>query len=107
MAFKTFQNDTGTLKQIDTDFAGNIAPIQSISIECDVQFEVKRMTSREGEQITTLATVFATPTDQLNSLQINAKWQFEYADETYTVERFMRVRYPASPAISHYQFYLR
>lgn len=107
MAFNSFQNDTGTLRQIGTDFAGNIETFQSITIKCDVQFEVKRMTSREGEDITTLATVFVTPSSSINSLQTNAKWQFDYSGETYTVERFMRVRFPASSAISHYQFYLR
>lgn len=107
MAFNSFQNDSGELKRIGTDFAGNIATLQTVPIRCDVQFEVKRMTSREGEEITTLATVFATPTTALDTLQTNAKWQFDYSGTTYTVERFMRVRFPASPAISHYQFYLR
>lgn len=107
MAFNSFQNDTGTLKQIGNDFAGNITTLESLSISCDVQFEVKRMTSREGESITTVAIVFATPTIALDALQLNASWQFDYSGDTYTVERFQRVRFPASPAISHYQFYLR
>jgi hypothetical protein len=107
MAFSKFQNDTATLRQMQTDFAGNMSANEAITIRCDVQYEVKRMTNREGEQVTTVATVFATPTPELDALQLNDKWIFEYSDETYNVERFQRVRYPASSAISHYQIYLR
>lgn len=107
MEFNSFQNDTATLNQFMLDDNGNMGTIKSISIRCDVQFEVRRITNNQGEQVTTTAKVFATPTPQLDKVNTYGSWTLLYKGETYTVERFMRVRYPASSAISHYEIYLK
>lgn len=107
MEFNSFQNDTAKLIQFGLDFGGNKATIKSIDVQCDVQFEVKRITNSSGEEVTTFAKVFVSPNTKLNNLNTNDTWLFDYKDEQYTVERFMRVRYPGSSAISHYELMLK
>jgi hypothetical protein len=107
MVFKSFQNDTAIITQFKRDFGGNEVLESDIEVQCDVQFQVKRTTNSDGEQITTVATAFVTPTPKLELLDRQKQWHFEYDGEVYQVERYRRVRYPASPAISHYEFDLR
>jgi hypothetical protein len=107
MEFNSFQNDSAILKRIALDFGGNPSVQQSITVKCDVQFQVKRTTNNDGEEIVTVATAFVTPQPSLTALDTNKQWQFEYDGQTYQVERYRRVRFPASPAVSHYELDLR
>lgn len=107
MVFNSFQNDTATLQRLALDFGGNKTVQQSISVKCDVQFQVKRTTNSDGEEITTVATAFVSPLPSLTALSAHKQWQFVYQGVTYQVERYRRVRFPASPAVSHYELDLR
>jgi len=107
MAFDSFQNDTATLKSFGRDFGGNATVLATIQVKCDVQFEVKRITNSAGEEINTFATAYITPSAAIDNISTYDQWQFEYDGVQYQVERFKRVRYPASSAISHYELELR
>ena len=107
MVFDSFQNDTATLKAFGRDFGGNASVVLTFDVKCDVQFQVKRTTNSAGEEINTFATAFITPKPELDKLPTYDQWQFEYDGVQYQVERFKRVRYPASSAISHYELELR
>lgn len=107
MVFNGFQNDTATLKRFSLDFGGNKAEMQVIKVSCDVQWEVRRITNSAGEEITTVAKVFISPSNALNNVNLTARWVLDYNGSEYGVERFSRVRFPASPAVSHYELLLK
>lgn len=108
--FDDFQNDKATLHEMNIDGYGTRSKKDSISVDCDVQFETRLTYNNQGQKVQTRAHVFVTSNPRINSKsikQLTGVWDFEYEGETFQVERLDRVREPSQDEISHYEIYLR
>jgi hypothetical protein len=111
MAFDSFQNDSATLKRYDVNYKGELTVAQSIAVSCDVQLHSRRSVDGNGEEFTTSAIVFITPTDTLEAVTIEnltkKTWRLDYQSVESPVGNIRRVRKPGKDKISHYELELK
>lgn len=111
MSFRSFQNDAATLNRYKREFNGDMTLVEQIPVECDVQFEYKRIISRDGEEVTTSAAVFVTPNEALLAKSMKdlrqQPWRLAYGGDEHDVEAFDRIRKPGRDQIDHFELRLR